>query len=135
MRVIGGIYGSGKIVLVFTLAIIVFLYGSHAQAQTPADDQYGSPTEIGVPGAAAGQGVMTDDAAGSSGSTGAGGSSSSTGTSASPSVVTASSDGSGGVLVTALPATGGSLLSLTGLAAIALVGTGVLLFWKKSARD
>lgn len=132
MRVTGGIY-EGKVILAFALAIVVFLYGSGAQAQTPADDQYGSPTEIGIPGAVAGQEMGVADSSGSVDGSAADNPSYSTGTPASP-VGTKSSDGPGGVLATALPATGGSLLSLTGLVAIALVGTGVLLSWRKSVR-
>ncbi len=125
MGVIGRTYVSGT-VLVLALVLIVFAYGSTAQAQTPADDQYGSPAEIGVPADAVG--AQSTDAPGAPGSgTGM------VGTSASG--VPSSGEASGGVLTSALPATGGSLFSLTALVGLALIGTGLLVFRKRSARS
>lgn len=147
MRVTGSINMSGT-ALAIALVVIVFFYGSGVQAQTPADDQYGSPTETVIPGAAEGQNVDVLSTAGHSenpGSSGADATSSvasSTGASGgsgadhpSSSAGAASGNGSGGILTTALPATGGSLLSLTGLVTLALVGIGLLMFWRRSARN
>lgn len=118
-------------VLAGLLALFALVYAmNEAQAQTPADDQYGSPTAIGVvEGAETGSGTGV---VGSFGTGSAGEIEDGNGFSA------AGGDAPGdpeGVLTSVLPSTGGSSVFLVGLIALALVGTGVIVFRSRLARD
>lgn len=131
MREAGNLYSrtNGRIfafAVAGILVLAVFLYGFSAQAQTPADDQYGSPTAVGVA-----EGSGTGATEGSEVGEGAVGSSSTD----SEGEVSNDAGDPQGVLDSVLPSTGGSLGSLVGLVALALVGTGVLVFRSRSARS
>ena len=114
----------------------VFLYGFSAQAQTPADDQYGSPTAVGV---AEGSGIGTGEGsgvdAGPAGSSGVDAGANGSSSTSSEGAVSNDPGDPRGVLDSVLPSTGGSLGSLAGLVALALIGTVVLVFRGKSARS
>lgn len=129
---------SGRIlafVLAGLLALFALVYAVNgAQAQTPADDQYGSPTAIGVVegvDGSSGTGVIGSHDAASAGEIedGDGASSSATGG--------ATGDAAGGpegVLASVLPSTGGSSVFLVSLVALALIGTGVIVFRSRLTR-
>lgn len=133
MRETGNVYSimSGR-ALAFTLAgilaLAVFFCGVSAQAQTPADDQYGSPMAVGV-AEGPGIGAVEDPKTGPNAdavvsSTGSGGG-----------VASNDAGDNQGPLASVLPSTGGSLGSLVGLVALALIGTGALVFRSRSARS
>jgi hypothetical protein len=99
----------GAVVSLMLVAVMVLAFAAAATAQTPADDQYGSPTD---PAVTAGGGVAADTGSGgdvASGTTGGGGTSK-------------AGEASGGVL----PSTGGAPISLL-LAGTILVGGAVTL--------
>jgi hypothetical protein len=110
---------SVRLVLTFlALVSLTLLLATVAQAQSPSDDQYGSPTASGTaamndadfPGGGSGAGTMTESDPG----------------------VVASSSGAGASMGV-LPSTGGSQLFFVALATITL-GTTALLVLRRFAR-
>ncbi len=133
--------GIGVALMIFAAAMLVF--ATAAQAQTPAEDQYGSPTDSSTTGGTSDDpsatGVASDgtDATANSGGTatatdpGDTGSGSSVASSAS---AEGFSEGAGGVSGGVLPSTGGAPIYLL-LAGMILVGTGATLWMRFRAES
>jgi LPXTG-motif cell wall-anchored protein len=108
---------SVRLVLTFVaLASLMLVWATVAQAQSPSDDQYGSPTASGT--------AALNDAGFPGGADTAGGNDSATG--GDSELAASTSGGAGGTSMGVLPSTGGSQLFFLALGTIALGSTALL---------